>query len=56
MSVLFQDVVVTTVACLAAFVLLQRLKSVVYPSRRSSACESCPKCEGPGTGREPLES
>jgi hypothetical protein len=45
MSVLLQDVVVTTIACLAAFVLLQRLKSAVSPSRRTPSCDNCPKCE-----------
>lgn len=52
MDPLFQDIVVTLIASGAAFVLIQRVRAVVSPSRKSTGCDACPKCEqSRGTAR-----
>jgi hypothetical protein len=40
-----QDVIVTVIASLAALLLLQRMRGMIFPARRTPSCEGCPKCE-----------
>jgi hypothetical protein len=44
MDVMYQDIAVTGIALSAAFVLIRRVRTLVFP-RKSSSCAACPGCE-----------
>ena len=48
MDVLLQDIIVTVVASASALVLVQRVRGMLFSSKKTTGCEACPKCEARG--------
>jgi hypothetical protein len=55
MSLLLQDVLVTSIAIAAAVVLVRRVKVIVAPRRKAAGCDACSTCAASAAPRPPLE-